>query len=140
MTSRRPLSLTPFLAPIVTPAPVLALALALALTGCSGSNEDAPAPTTPKAAAAQIDSAFATAEPELQENMRTASDALREGQFEKAVVALQVTRSVTNLTLDQGLAVHNSLVTLEANLINAAANGDANAQRAYDLLKKSKRQ
>jgi hypothetical protein len=35
--------------------------------------------------------------------------------------------------------VHNSLVTLEANLINAAASGDANAQRAYDLLKKSKR-
>jgi hypothetical protein len=71
--------------------------------------------------------------------MHTASAALREGQYEKAVVALQVTRSTTNLTLEQGLAVHNSLVTLEANLINAAASGDANAQRAYDLLKKSKR-
>jgi LPS sulfotransferase NodH len=117
----------------------LALALAVVATGCGGSKDDLPAPTTPKEAAKQIDSAFATAEPELQQNMHTASAALREGQYEKAVVALQVTRSTTNLTLEQGLAVHNSLVTLEANLINAAASGDANAQRAYDLLKKSKR-
>jgi hypothetical protein len=71
--------------------------------------------------------------------MTAASSALREGEYEKAVVALQVSRSSPNLTVDQGMAVHNSMVALEANLIQAAANGDANAQRAYDLLKKSKR-
>lgn len=116
-----------------------ALALVLLASGCGGSGDGASAPVTPKQAAAQIDDAFTSAEPELKQNMHAASEALREGQFEKAVVALQVTRGSTNLSLDQGMAVHNSLVALEQNLINAAANGDANAQRAYDLLKRSKR-
>jgi hypothetical protein len=113
--------------------------LALFLTGCGGSNDDSAGVATPQQAATQIDEAFTTAEPELQQNIQVASEALREGKFEQAVVALQVTRNSTNLTLDQGMAVHNSMITLEQHLINAAANGDANAQRAYDLLKKSKR-
>lgn len=121
-----------------TPLSFVALAAAI-LVGCGKSDPDLAAQASPKAAAEQIDTAFATAEPELQQNMSAASSALREGQYEKAVVALEVTRSRTNLTLDQGMAVHNSMVALEANLIQAAANGDANAQRAYELLRKAKR-
>lgn len=117
----------------------LTLLLTLAATGCSKPDADIAAQASPKAAADQIDAAFTAAEPEIQQNMTAASSALREGEYEKAVVALQVTRDATNLTLDQGMAVHNSMVALEANLIQAAANGDAKAQRAYDLLKKSKR-
>ena len=119
--------------------PLFAILLALLLTGCGGSKDDSADVATPTQAATQIDEAFTTAEPELQQNIRVASEALREGKFEQAVVALQVTQSTTNLTLDQGMAVHNSMVALEQHLINAAANGDANAQRAYDLLKKAKR-
>jgi hypothetical protein len=119
--------------------PLFAFLVALLLTGCGGSNDDSAGVATPQQAATQIDEAFTTAEPELQQNIHVASEALREGKFEQAVVALQVTRNSTNLTLDQGMAVHNSMITLEQHLINAAANGDASAQRAYDLLKKSKR-
>ena len=120
-------------------ASTFAIASAFALTGCGGSNDESAGVPTPKEAATQIEEAFTAAEPELQQNMRVATEALREGKFEQAVVALQVTRSTTNLTLDQGMAVHNSMVALEQHLINAAASGDANAQRAYDLLKKAKR-
>lgn len=115
------------------------LPIALLLSGCGGSSDESADVVTPQQAATQIDEAFTSAEPELQQNMKVATEALREGKFEQAVVALQVTRSTTNLTLNQGLAVHNSMVALEQHLINAAANGDANAQRAYDLLKKAKR-
>ncbi|MBL9128791.1 MAG: hypothetical protein JNL97_14150 [Verrucomicrobiales bacterium] len=115
------------------------LAVLLLAAGCGGSGDESTNVPTPKQAAAQIEEVFTTAEPEVQQNIRVATEALREGKFEQAVVALQVTRSTTNLTLDQGMAVHNSMVALEQHLINAAASGDANAQRAYDLLKKAKR-
>ncbi len=112
----------------------------LASSGCGKSSHEIADVPTPKEAAEQLDQAFEqSTTDEIHRNIRTASEALREGNYEKAVVALQVTRSATALTLDQGMAVHNSLVSLEQNLINAAAAGDANAQRAYDLLKKSKR-
>lgn len=125
--------------PLTIAAGTGALSLLLLATGCGKSDPDLAAQASPKAAADQIDAAFSTAETEIRQNMTAASSALREGQYEKAVVALEVTRSATNLTLDQGMAVHNSMVALEANLIQAAANGDANAQRAYELLKKAKR-
>jgi hypothetical protein len=44
-----------------------------------------------------------------------------------------------SLTVDQGIAVHNSMISLEARLISAVEAGDANAKRAYDQLKKSRR-
>lgn len=125
--------------PPMNPVPLLAAALALLLSGCGGNGDDSADVATPTQAAAQIDEAFTTAEPELQQNINVASEALREGKFEQAVVALQVTRNTTNLTLDQGMAVHNSMISLEQHLIHAAANGDTGAQRAYDLLKKAKR-
>jgi len=118
---------------------IVLVALSLLLAGCGGSSDESAGVVTPQQAATQIDEAFTSAEPELQQNMKVATEALREGKFEQAVVALQVTRTTTNLTLNQGLAVHNSMVALEQHLINAAANGNANAQRAYDLLKKAKR-
>ncbi len=124
--------------PVTVTLACLVTALA-AFTGCGKSDPGSASVVSPKEAASQLDEAFATAEPELQQNIRTASEALREGQYEKAVVAIEVTRSTTNLTLEQGMAVHSSMIALEQNLINAAANGDAKAQRAYELLKRAKR-
>jgi hypothetical protein len=107
--------------------------------GCGRSGEESAATLTPTQAAGQLDEAFAAAPPEVQRTIQAAAEALKEGDAEKAVVALEVARSSPTLTLEQGLAVHDSLVALEANLINAAAAGDAKAQRAYELLKKAKR-
>ena len=66
---------------------------------------------------------------------------MRAGDYEKAVVALQVIRSGsgTNVTFEQGLAVHYSVVAMERKLINAVEAGDENAKRAYKVLKELKR-
>lgn len=115
----------------------------LMLLGAGCGDKDPEAGTvTPEQAATRLEEAFpeeSTTEP-VHVGIQSASEALREGNYEKAVVALEVTRQTpTPLTFEQGMAVQSSLITLEHRLIEAIANGDPNAQRAYDLLKKSKR-
>lgn len=126
------------------PSAALSLA-ALLLVGC-GETDEMTGTLSPAQAADQLESAFQTTAPDasttdpVQLGVRSASEALRAGDYEKAVVSLQVTRTAPeSLTLDQGMAVHQSYITLEQHLINAVAAGDPNAQRAYDLLKRSNR-
>lgn len=124
----------------------MALSLAtLMLAGC-GETDEMAGTLSPQQAADHLESAFQTTDPEtsttdpIQIGVRSASEALRTGDYEKAVVSLEVTRTgPESLTLDQGMAVHQSYITLEQHLINAVAAGDPNAQRAYDLLRQSKR-
>jgi len=117
-----------------------ALALAF-LQSCGKSDEatGAAVPRNPQEAASQLQTVFAKAAPDLKQTADTASSAMRKGDYERAVVALQVIRSGTNVTFEQGLAVHNSVVAMERQLINAAEAGDQNAKRAYKILKELKR-
>ncbi len=64
---------------------------------------------------------------------------MRKGEYEKAIVSLHTARQATNITLEQGLAIHSSMVTLERDLINAIERGDENAKKAYELLRRTKR-
>jgi len=116
-----------------------ALALAVA-AGCGkkAAEADLKLPETPAQAAAQVEEVFATAEPEAKDMASAASEAVRAGNYEKAVVALQSLKARPAPSLQQGLAVHGYMVNLEAQLIQAAEAGDANAKRAYELLKKTK--
>jgi len=111
------------------------------LQGCgkSGRATGAAVPRNPQEAASQLQMVFAKASPNVKQTADTASNAMRKGDYEKAVVALQVIRSGTNVTFEQGLAVHNSVVAMERQLVNAADAGDENAKRAYRLLKELKR-
>lgn len=114
----------------------------LSLTGCDSEERDAELtrlPATPTEAAERVTDVFAEAEPAVQETANVAAQAVRSGEFEKAVVALQTLKERPNATLEQGLAVHGTMVALEAELVNAAASGDENAKRAYELLRKIKR-
>ena len=116
----------------------------LLATGCRKASEaagDAVAPRTPQEAASQLEQVFKNAAPEIKQGAATASSAMRAGDYEKAVVALQVIRSGsgTNVTFEQGLAVHYSVVAMERKLINAVEAGDENAKRAYKVLKELKR-
>ena len=117
------------------------LALAVSLGGCSKPEEGGAAaqPLKPKEAATQLQQAFVSSPAEVKTTVNTASEALRKAEYETAVQTLYAVRSRPNLTLEQGIAIHNSMVSLEANLIQGVANGDPNAQRAYDLLKKMRR-
>jgi hypothetical protein len=117
-------------------------ALLLLQGGCSKSKSDSDykVAETPKEAATQLERAFQNTVPEVQQSVTTASQALRTGDYEKAVVTLQVIRSREGLTLNQGLAIHSSMVALEGKLIYAMEAGDQNARRAFELLKQLKRE
>ncbi len=126
----------------------LAMAMGLAvglslLAGCGKKEgaDDLKLPETPAAAAAQVEQVFESAPPEVKGIAGAASEAVRAGDFEKAVVALRglSEQPSSTLNLQQGLAIHGYQVNLEAHLINAAAAGDEKAKRAYELLKKMKR-
>lgn len=131
----------------IQPAAFWAIALKFGLTalvllnGCSQSDDgaNAAAQRNPKAAALQLEQAFETATPEVKQTAEVVSEAMRKAEYEKAVVSLQVIRSGTNITLEQGLAIHNSAVAMEGKLIRAMEAGDENAKRAYKLLKEMKR-
>ena len=119
----------------------LAIGVAVVLSGCSKSTDitELPPPETPKEAATQLEQVFIGAPPESRQNADVASQAMAQGDYEKAVVSLQAIRSQENLTLQQGLAIHNSTVAMEARLIDEIERGNENAKRAYDLLKRMKR-
>jgi hypothetical protein len=123
--------------------PALAAVLSALLilpAGCKKRAEDTLVMAeTPQEAATQLEQAFATAPPELRQSVVSASQALRQGQFDQAVVNLQVVRNSEALTLDQGLAVHSSVVAMEQALLSRVEAGDPNARRAYELLKALKR-
>ena len=115
------------------------LVMALLWAGC-GAREEADLKTaaTPAEAASQIERAFAGAPEETRHAASVAAEALRRGECEKAVVSLTTVRSATNVTLDQGMAVHNSTLQLEARLAAEIAAGNEAATRAYGLLKAMK--
>lgn len=117
------------------------LSLGLFLAGCSKKEEEPSGQiSTPQQAASQLEQVFDTsADQGLKQNARVASEALRQGDYEKAVLSLQAVKTSEKVTIDQGLAVHGTTVMLEARLIQAIENGDPNAKKAYDLLKAMKR-
>jgi hypothetical protein len=117
------------------------LALVLCAGGCgkSATGVERAAPRNLREAASQIERMFVQAPPDLKQNAAVASDAMQKDDYEKAVVSLHVLQAGKGITLEQGLAVHDSMVALEGRLISAMESGDQNAKRAYQLLKELKR-
>jgi hypothetical protein len=115
------------------------LALPLLLSGCSRSanQSGSAAPVLkPKEAASQLQQVFVTADPEVKSTATAATKALQTADYEQAIESLQTIKARGNLTFEQGIAVQNSMIALESRLISAAESGDANAKRAYELLKR----
>ena len=113
----------------------------LVLTGCSKSTDqgEMAVPENPAEAATQVEQVFQGAPPELQKAVDVASEGLRDGDYEKAALSLQALRASESLTFEQGMAVHNSMVALEAEMVGAMQAGDPQAKAAYERLKKIKR-
>jgi hypothetical protein len=111
------------------------------VAGCSRSPEqaDAPPPRNPKEAATAIEQVFEQAPGENRQAAASAAEALRGGDYEKAVVHLEAMKLRENITVEQGLAIHQSIVAMEAKLVQAMEAGDPNARRAYETLKRMKR-
>ena len=82
--------------------------------------------------------AFASAPAEFQRAAGEASSALRSGDLSRAVESLGALRESGSVSLQQGVAVHGSMVLLESRLIAASEAGDPKAREAYTQLKRLK--
>jgi hypothetical protein len=111
----------------------------LAGGACGRRNADARIAQSPKEAASQLETAFAAADAEAKAAAEAASQALRNAEYERAMVSLQTIRARENVTLEQGIAVQSSIVNLETSLVKAMDAGDPEARRIYTLLKELKR-
>lgn len=118
---------------------MLGVLVVIGLGACGKRDGDSVTAGTPKEAAAGLDAAFSSAPTAVQENVRLVSQAMRDGHYDQAVVSLQVVRSQENLSLEQGMAIQGSILTLEQQLVQGVQSGDPNAKRAYELLKALKR-
>ena len=119
---------------------LLALAASVLLTACGRQDaSERPIVTNPKEAATSLEASFENAPAAVQENVRLASEAMRKAEYEQAILSLGAVREQSNMTLDQGLAVHSAVVSMESELIAAMQSGDPNARRAYELLRALKR-
>jgi hypothetical protein len=115
---------------------VLVASVALLVAQGCGSKDDEPrVAETPGQAASQLQGAFGSGNDPFATAARAASDALRAGDYPAAVDALQALKGSQAVTPQQGMAVHGSMVVLEANLISAMGSGDPKAKQAYERLK-----
>jgi len=122
-------------------AAVLGAIAVLFLDGCSKSRDDLSeaVPRSPNEAASQLQKVFATAAPDIKQTVSVVTEAMRKDDYEKAVASLQIIRSGKNITLDQGLAIHNSELAMRRKILSGMEAGDENAKRAYKILKELKR-
>lgn len=110
--------------------------------GCGKSTSESPSPAPvakPAQAATQLQQAFTTAPPEVQQTATTASEAMRSADYETAVRTLQTIKARQDLTPQQQMAVHESSAALEARLLQAMEAGDPKAKAAYERLRRSRR-
>ncbi len=103
--------------------------------GCGPGTNDLRVAQSPKEAASQLTSAFASADASFNAAARAASEALRAGDYPAAVESLHAIKGSQSVTPEQGMAVHGSLVVLESSLLSAIEAGDPKAKVAYQRLK-----
>jgi len=117
----------------------ISLTSVLLVCGCGSKPEGSMNSANPAEAAAELDRTFKNADAATKKNADAVSEAMKRGEYEKAVVSLQNVRRSGSLTLDQGVAVHRSVISVESELISAMESGDENARKAYQLLKQMNR-
>jgi hypothetical protein len=120
-------------------ATICSLALLMLVGGCGKKDADVSLARNPKEAAIQLDQAFGNVDPQIRAPITVASEAMRTGDYEKAVMNLQLVKESNALNVQQGLAIHGSVLTMEAQVVRGVESGDPRAIRAYELLKAMKR-
>ena len=117
-----------------------ALLVSLLVIGC-GDADDGRIRTSsnPEEAADHLSDAFSGADKDSQKNASIASQAIKKGQFQKALYAIETIKAKPDVNFDQGVAINDSLVNLERELIYRVEDGDPKAIAAYELLKRINR-
>lgn len=118
----------------------ICLLLCLATVGCGDSDDGRLRQSkNVEGAADHLSDAFDGADSETQKNAGIASQAIKKGQFQKALYAIETIKAKPDVTFDQGAAVRDSLINLERELIYRVEDGDPKAIAAYELLKRINR-
>ena len=124
-------------------ATLLVMVLVCALfAGCGMGEEDEGWRTSKSVdgAADHLSDAFVDSNNNLKKHAKDASEAMRKKKYRSALISLQEIKLSGEVgSAKEGMAVRDSLVNLEEELIYAIENGDPNAQKTYDLLKKINR-
>ena len=115
---------------------VLLLAL-LSSVGCDKSSTPPPSLTAAELPAA-LEKAFAKAKPEAKELANQVSTALQAKDYPKAFQAVQSLGALPSLTKQQAGVISSALVTVNALLQEAQAQGDAKAAQAIQYHRATK--
>ncbi len=115
-------------------APIIALSLGLLFVGCSEVAEEALQADTAEESASDLVTYFEKADPKLKQLAKTASDALDKGNFPLAIQSINQLKAYSaKLSVDQFMVVSEAGVNIQSALIEAADNGDKNAQRLLNM-------
>ena len=115
-------------------APIIALSLGLLFVGCSEVAEEALQADTAEESASDLITYFEKADPKLKQLAKTASDALDQDNYPLAIQCVnQLKANGAKLTVDQFMVVSEAGVNIQNALIEAAENGDKNAQRLLNM-------
>jgi len=112
------------------------------LMGCGTGEKDEGWRTSDSVdgAANHLNDAFADSSSNLKKHATEASNAMQKKKYRSALISLQEIKLSGEVeSAKEGMAVRDSLVNLEEELIYAIENGDKNAQKTYDLLKRVNR-
>lgn len=112
------------------------------LMGCGKGEKDEGWRTSDSVdgAANHLNDAFADSSSNLKKHATEASNAMQKKKYRSALISLQEIKLSGEVeSAKEGMAVRDSLVNLEEELIYAIENGDKNAQKTYDLLKRVNR-
>ncbi|MBC8243523.1 MAG: hypothetical protein H8E20_03935 [Verrucomicrobia bacterium] len=120
--------------------PLLALSLGLFIGGCGEVKEEALQADTAEASASDLITFFEKADPKLKQLAKTASEALEQGNFPLAIQAInQLKANGAKLTVDQFMVVSEAGVNVQSAMIEAAENGDKNAQQLLNMQSAGRR-
>ena len=115
-------------------APIIALSLGLLFVGCSEVAEEALQADTAEESASDLITYFEKADTKLKQLAKTASDALDKGNFPLALQSINQLKAYSaKLSVDQFMVVSEAGVNIQSALIEAADNGDKNAQRLLNM-------
>lgn len=118
----------------------ICLFLSVAMVGCGESDDGLLRQSkSVDGAADHLSDAFKGADSESLKNAGIASAAIKKGQFQKALYAIETIKAKPDVSFDQGVAINDSLINLERELIYRVEDGDPKAIAAYELLKRINR-
>lgn len=118
---------------------VLGLFVVFSFAGCGDQAEHdyRRSSDTPAEAAEHLTEAFANSKAE--KHVAVASQSLKNGEYKKAVVAIQLVKTTPGMTLNQGIAIRDYLKNLSRELSERAKDGDPKAKEALYMLREISR-